>query len=291
MPQMPIPQISMTRALSTHAFVGHRLTTVWLDRVWDAGIPLVEIFCARQHLDYRNRAQIAELGYWFRDSELKLHSLHSPMYTDDVWGRSGPDAVVDITEPVKSKRLLLVDEIKRALDIAETIPYRYLIQHIGVKDAEFSERAVDAAFAALEEITLFARQRGVEVLIENTPNALSSAERLLLFFETTHLNLNVCFDTGHANMKEGVETAYRLLKSRVRSTHVHDNNGKEDSHLFPLTDGGTIDWPRTMQTLRSQPDQYPLVLELKEVPEMGHPVDAARRVFDQLEELKGADES
>ena len=101
--------MSMTRALSTHAFVGHRLTTVWLDRVWDAGIPLVEIFCARQHLDYRDKAQVNELGYWFRDSEIKLHSLHSPMYTDDVWGRSGPDAVVNITEPVKSKRLHWVD--------------------------------------------------------------------------------------------------------------------------------------------------------------------------------------
>ena len=54
-----MPQTNLTRALSTHAFVEHRLTTVWLDRVWQAGIPLVEIFCARQHLDYRNRAQVA----------------------------------------------------------------------------------------------------------------------------------------------------------------------------------------------------------------------------------------
>ena len=143
---------TMQRALSTHAFVAHRLTTVWLDRVWDAGIPLVEIFCARQHLDYRNRAQVAELGYWFRESPLQLHSLHAPMYTDEVWGRSGPDAVLDITEPVKAKRLQVVDEIKRALEIAETIPFRYLIQHIGVKDAEYSERATDSAFAALERM-------------------------------------------------------------------------------------------------------------------------------------------
>ena len=63
---------------------------MWLERIWHAGIPLVEIFCARQHLDYRDNAQIAELGHWFRDSDLKLHSLHSPMYNDDVWGRSGP---------------------------------------------------------------------------------------------------------------------------------------------------------------------------------------------------------
>src|SRR5262249_16645540 len=196
-------QKNMVHGLSTHLFANHRLTTVWLERIWHAGIPLVEIFCARQHLDYRNRAQISELGHWFRDSELKLHSLHSPMFSDDVWGRTGPDAVISITEPVKIKRKAMVDEIKRALEIAETVPFRFLIQHIGVADEEYDERKFDAAFTALEELSLFARQRGVEILLENTPNALSSAERLLLFLETTHLDLNFCIDVGHANMNEG----------------------------------------------------------------------------------------
>ncbi len=281
----------MQRALSTHLIVNHHLTAKWLDRIGDAGIPLVEIFCARQHLDYRDKAQVNELGYWFRDSELKLHSLHSPMYTDDVWGRSGPDAIVNITEPVKSKRLHWVDEIKRALEVAETIPFRYLIQHLCVSGEEFSERKVDAAFAALEEINLFARQRGVEVLLENTPNALSSAERLLYFLQVTHLELNVCLDLGHANMKEGVETAYKLLGPRIRSTHVHDNNGKEDSHLFPfLSEGGSIDWNRAMNSLRTMPDQYPLLLELREVPEMEKPLERVCEVFGRLENLKSGNE-
>src|ERR1035438_3561971 len=99
------------------------LTSALLGRIQQAGIPAVEIFCARQHLDYRDKAQIAELGHWFRDSDLKLHSLHSPMFSDEIWGRSGPHAVVTITEPVKGKRLQMVDEIKRALEISETIPF------------------------------------------------------------------------------------------------------------------------------------------------------------------------
>ena len=280
----------MQRALSTHLFANHHLTAVWLDRIWDAGIPFVEIFCARQHLDYRDKGQVSELGYWFRDSELKVHSVHAPMYTDDVWGRSGPDAVLSITEPVKNKRLRVVDEIKRALDIAEVIPFRYLIQHIGVAGEEFDERKVDAAFAALEELSLFARARGVEVLLENTPNALSSPEKLLYFFEATHLDLNVCFDLGHANMKEGVENAYRLLAPRIRSTHVHDNDGSADQHLFPFAEGGTIEWKRAMKVLRSAPDQYPLLLELREVPDLAKPLDRVREIFDRLENLKTEDE-
>jgi sugar phosphate isomerase/epimerase len=271
--------------------VNHRLTTVWLDRIWDAGIPLVEIFCARQHLDYYDKAQIVELGHWFRDSQLKVHALHAPMYNDDVWGRSGPQAVISITEREKSKRIRMVDEIKRALEIAEVVPFRYLIQHIGVSGEEFDEFKVDAAFSALEEITLFAQQRGVEVLLENTPNGLSSAEKLLMFFEITHMHLNVCWDVGHANMKGSVEGEYRLLKPRIRSTHLHDNDGKADSHLFPMMNGaGTVDWRRTMELLRSAPGQYPLLLELREVEGMEHPIQVAKSILEKLEALS-AEES
>jgi len=279
----------MQRALSTHLFANHRLTSVWLERVWHAGIPLVEIFCARQHLDYRDKAQINELGHWFRDAELKVHSLHSPMYNDDIWGRSGPNSVLTLTEPVKTKRLDVVGEIKRALEIAETVPFRYLIQHLGVAWEEYDERKVDYAFSALEEINLFARQRGVEVLLENTPNELAYAERLLMFLDVTHLNLNVCFDVGHAHMRGSVENEYRLLKARIRSTHVHDNNGTDDSHLFPGK--GSIDWTRTMDLLRSAEGQYPLLLELREVDEMPHPLDSARETFDYLEGLKSQNDS
>jgi sugar phosphate isomerase/epimerase len=270
----------MQLVLSTHLFVRHRLTSVWLERVWDAEFPAVEIFCARQHLDYRDKAQITELGHWFRDSQLKLHSLHSPMYTDDVWGRSGPHAVIDITEPAKGKRIGMVDEVKRAIEIAETIPFRYLIQHLGVSGQEFDERRLEAGFSSLEEIKVFAGQRGVEVLIENTPNDLSSAERLNAFLTETHLNLGYCFDTGHAHMTGRMREEFELMKPRVRSTHIHDNNGEEDQHLFPGQ--GTIDWSRAMQMLASAADQYPLLLELREVADMKHPIDEAKRVAGEL---------
>ena len=60
------------------------------------------------------------------------------------------------------------------------------------------------------------------------PTHLSSAERLIYFLGQTHLKLNFCLDVGHAHMNEGVEPAFGILKDRIRSTHVHDNNGKED---------------------------------------------------------------
>jgi sugar phosphate isomerase/epimerase len=276
----------MDRVVSTHVIVNHRLTSAWLDRVSRAGIPAVEIFCAPQHLDHRDKSQINELGHWFRDSELKLHSLHSPMYTDEVWGRSGPHTHINITDRNKADRIQWVGEIKRALEIAETIPFRYLIQHLGVSDQEFSEYSIEAGFSSLEELGVFARQRGVEILLENTPNELATAEHLQLFNSMTHLNLNYVFDTGHAHIGAGIEHEFEIMKPRIRSLHVHDNDGKADQHLFPGSEGGSIDWTATMELLRSCPGQYPLLLELREVSTMQFPLDEIARVFDQLETLQ-----
>jgi sugar phosphate isomerase/epimerase len=243
------------------------------------------VFCARQHLDYTNKTQVAELGHWFRDSEMKLHALHSPMYNDEIWGRSGPQSVITITDTVKGQRLKMVDQIKRAIEVAEVIPFKYLIQHIGVGGEEFDMRKFDAAFSALEELSLFARQRGVEILLENIPNELSSAERLLQFVQMTHIRVNFVFDTGHANMNEGVAAAFDVMKEKIRSTHIHDNDGKQDAHLFPfLAEGGTIDWKTTMSLFQGRAQQFPLVLELKEQPEFPNPLESVKEIFDRLEQ-------
>jgi sugar phosphate isomerase/epimerase len=210
------------------------------------------------------------------------------MYSDDVWGRSGPNSRINITEPIKSKRLLMLDEIKRALDIAEVIPFRYLVQHLGVAEEEYDEAKVESAFTALEEINLFARERGVEILLENTPNNLSSAERLVNFLAQTHLKLNFCLDVGHANLREGVSTAFTIMKGRIKSTHLHDNDGIGDTHLWPFfSEGGTIDWKNTMDLFRTQPGQFPLLLELREYPEFPLPqsLEIIKQIFEKLETL------
>ncbi len=274
----------MNTLLSTHLFVRHRLTTVWLDRVWNAGFPAVEIFCARQHFDYRDKAQINELRYWFRDAPLQLHSIHAPMYNDDVWGRSGPQAIVDITERSKAKRMAMVDEIKRALEVADVLPVKYMVQHLGVTGQEFDEFRLEAAFSSLEELKVFAGQRGVEILLENTPNDLSTARRLNYFLNETHLKLGYCFDIGHAHMTGRLEEEFELMKDRIRSTHIHDNNGEEDEHCFPQE--GTIDWKLGMKLLRSLSQAPSLVLELKEPEGMEHTVLEARKAAEKLNEIE-----
>lgn len=285
----------MDHSLSTHLLVQHRLTTVWLDRIQQLGIPQVEIFCARQHLDYHNKAQVAELAAWFADSPLKLLALHGPMHNDDRGGRTGPDSWVSITERVKSKRIVMVDEIKRALETVERIPCRYFVQHLGNPNEEFSEHALDAAFTALDELNLFARARGVEILLENIPNELSNGEKLNYFLGITHLKNGYCFDVGHAHLfatatGTPLVNEFDLMRDRIRHTHVHGNNGVDDKHRFPfLNADDTVDWRAVMQRFRANQDKFALNLELKEQPDIAQPLEGAREVLERLEEVRTDD--
>ena len=261
--------LSMQHVLSTHLFINHRLTVAQLDKIQHAGIPAVEIFCARQHLDYRDQAPRSP--NWATGFATRICScirIHAPMYNDDFWGRSGPHSVITITEPVKGKRLEMVDEIKRALEIAETIPFKYLVQHLGVSGEEFSERAVDAAFSALEQISLFARQRGVEVLLENIPNALSTRRAPDAFSGTDAPGFELRLRRGPRHIGRGRGGGVRHHEG-AHPLHARPRQRRQDDkHLFPLTgEGGTIDWKKTMDLLRTRADQYPLLLELKEAPE------------------------
>jgi len=160
-----------------------------------------------------------------------------------------------------------------------------MVQHLGVSGEPFDEKNLDAGFNSLEELSNFGRQRGVQILLENIPNGLSSAERLMHFLEVTHLDLGFVFDVGHANLGPGIENEFEIMKQRIRSTHIHDNDGKQDKHLFPLLgEGGTIDWKKAMALLQSRQDQYPLLLELREVPDMPNALDRVNEVFDRLED-------
>jgi sugar phosphate isomerase/epimerase len=251
----------MDFALSTHMFVAERLSSHILDQILNAGFQKIEIFAARQHLDYVDKNHVRDVAQWFSDHGLELHSLHAPLYSDADWGRSGGWGV-SVAHLERRMRIDSMEEIKRAIAVAEQLPFRYLILHLGVPDEEYDVRKFDAAFTSIEHLRIFAKSRGVQILLENTPNELSTPERLLQFIHYTRMeDLRICFDTGHAHMTGDVVPAFQALKDRIVTTHVHDNRREKDEHLLPF-DGG-IDWGRTIREFRTVDGQFPVLFELR----------------------------
>jgi sugar phosphate isomerase/epimerase len=274
----------MEFGLSTHYFVNERLTGHLLDKIPAAGITQIEIFAARQHLDYHDPNHIRDVAQWFQDHELKLHSLHAPLYADFDWGRSG-GAPISVTHLERRHRIDSMEEIKRAMDVADRLPFKYLILHLGLPEEEYQIEKYDAALTSLEHLKIYAKERGAQILLENIPNELTTPERLLQFIQYTRMDdMRICFDTGHAHMGSGVQPAFQALKERIVSTHVHDNNRDKDAHLLPFQGG--IDWEATVRDFHSVDGQFPILFELRNYGPKAPSLAGVREVMERMQAIR-----
>jgi sugar phosphate isomerase/epimerase len=250
----------MLRVLSTHLFLNHRLHPGLLELADRSGAQAVEIFAARQHFDYTSREEVTELAEWFRSNALQPFSMHAPLYADPEMGRAG-GLGVNVLHPDKAHRIDAMDEVKRALEAAEHIPFRNLVVHLGERDDAWSQRTIEFALTALEHLGAFARPLGVRLLVENLLSEATTPEHLVLILEMGHLaNVGVCLDLGHAHITVGTAEAIATLGERIASVHVHDNHGLKDEHLWP--GDGTIDWPATVKGLKALASSPATVLEI-----------------------------
>ena len=250
----------MQRVLSTHLFLNQRLHPGLLELAGRAGAQGVELFAARQHFDYASREHVDELAGWFASNALAPFSMHAPMFPDREMGRAGAPAV-NVLHPEKARRIDSMDEIKRALEVAERIPFKNLVLHLGEREDRWSPRTMEYAETALEHLGAFARPLGVRLLVENLLSEATTPEHLMNILQMGHLpNVGVCLDMGHAHINQSVAEAIGTLGDRVLSVHVHDNHGTKDEHLWP--GDGTIDWPAAAKALNALAAPPAAVLEI-----------------------------
>jgi len=243
--------MSMRFGVSTHLFHDVRLQREHLAQIAAHGFEAVELFATRSHFDYHDDDAIARLADWLTDTGLTLSSVHAPITASfakgDQWEPTFSNAVKQ-----SGAREAAVNETGLALRLAERIPFEVLVVHLGTPTAR--EAAGDnhraSAVRSLEEICSLAEPRGVKVAVEVVPNKLSDAASLasLLERDLDVRHAGICFDFGHAHLMGDVVDAIEAAAEHIIATHVHDNRGREDSHLVP--GAGTIDWNAALITMQ-----------------------------------------
>jgi sugar phosphate isomerase/epimerase len=252
--------VAKLRVLSTHLFLNQRLHPGLLEFSARSGAQAVELFAARQHFDYTSREHVAELAAWFRSNPLIPWSMHAPLFPDREMGRAGAPAV-NLLHPEKARRIDAMDEIRRALETADSIPFQNLIVHLGERDDEWSPRTIEYAITALEHLGAFARPLGVRLLVENLTSDPTTPQHLVEILALGRLDaIGICLDLGHAHLSVGIPQAIAASGPRIVQVHAHDNHGLKDEHLFP--GDGAIDWPSTAAALNALPAPPAVVLEL-----------------------------
>jgi sugar phosphate isomerase/epimerase len=273
----------MLRVLSTHLFLTQRLHPGLLELAARSGAQAVEIFAARQHFDYASREHVTELASWFRSNPLKPFSMHAPLFPDREMGRAGAPAV-NVLHPEKARRIEAMDEIKRALEAAELIPFSNMVLHLGEREDGWSQRSIEYAITALEHLGAFAHPLGVRLLVENLTSEPTTPEHLITILNLGHLtSVGICLDLGHAHITVGISQAIATLGSRIATVHVHDNHAVKDEHLWP--GDGTIDWAEAGAALKALPAAPASVLEIHyglgvDLAGLGAKIEPAFALFD-----------
>lgn len=237
--------------VSTHLYHDVRLERDHLVEIAAHGFECIEVFATRSHFDYHDGAAVRALAEWLDDTRLTLHSLHAPItssYTNGQWGD-----VFSTASPDEERRRKTLTEAEAALAVAQTVPFRALVVHLGVPDsmAEGSrDNARESARRSIEALFEMTERAGVRLALEVIPNPLSTPEALVALIEhdLDGLNVGICMDVGHAHIMGDLGDAIECCSGHIVTTHLHDNKKRADDHLTPGE--GNIDWPATLMELQ-----------------------------------------
>lgn len=281
----------MQPGLSTHIFFDQRLHPGHLDILHAAGARTIEVFAARHHFDYTALQPVREVASWFRSNDVRA-VLHQPIYLADhgraalafdvePWSRHvAPN--LDLISRDKNHRISAMDEVKRALECAEQVPFAAAVLHLGLRDSIWNDATIEYALTAIEHLKAFAGPLGLQLLLENLLNEVATPEHLLYILRTGHFDkVGVCLDLGHLHLVQpleapadaGLAEAMAVLGNRIAQLHIHDNRGAfapshprsdstdfKDEHLWPGE--GAMQWDTIGELMLSLPDAVPAVLEI-----------------------------
>ena len=300
----------MLPGISSQLFYPERLTPKHLDALASSGASVLELFAARFHFDYTDRQLLREIAAWFRSSNVRP-TLHAPLTADSFFSRHA-SASLNLVAQEKSRRIEAMEEIKRALESAESIPFSTCVLHLGLDGDLWSDYALEYAITAIEHLKAFAGPLGVQLLLENLRNEVATPSHLLDILRIGHFDSTaICLDLGHAHLAAPVDASgsfasiFKLLGTRIAELHLHDNHGatgspspgKPDEHLWPASGSerpariacGTIPWAEVYHLIETLPADTPGILEIadsqSDSPDMA--AQLAREVFSHQQRLLG----
>ncbi len=279
--------------VSTHLFHEQPLERAHLVEIAARGFDSIELFATRSHFDYHDEHAIHALKEWLSDTSLELNSVHAPI--TDVFASGRCQRTFSTATRDADARKATLHEMAAALNIARIVPFKHLVDHLGVPVAPKSEGAFpavskddnnrEAAIRSIEEIHGLAEAVGVKVALEVMGNALSTPSDLIEIIERSFegTDVGICMDVGHAHLlgdaPEAVETASEYLVT----THIHDNRRQHDDHLVPFQ--GNINWASTVMAFEKIGYDGVLMYEVRNAESATAVLDKAVTARKRLEDL------
>jgi sugar phosphate isomerase/epimerase len=193
------------------------------------------------------------------DRGLLVHSAHG------CWGGQAIKASrVDLGSTDTSTHRESIEDLERCVDWLAAAGGTCLVVHPGGLSFPADQAARRESLArGLLELADHARGSGVIICVENMPPGVFPGSRMAELFdllrELAVPGLALALDTGHAHISAELGTETLAAGSLLATTHVHDNDGRSDSHEPPGR--GTIDWNGWAVALDQIDYRGPIMLE------------------------------
>jgi sugar phosphate isomerase/epimerase len=182
--------------------------------------------------DYKNEKDMRALIKACRLSGIRINTVHAPF---------GPEYdISSLDDKVHEKG---VDGLLESIEFANIVECNKIIVHSSYRLNDDRKKRLDRAKGVLKELAVVAKESNILIAIENLPpNYIGNTfqELLSIINHIDSPSASICFDCGHANMLGEFTEYTKQLLPYASVTHIHDNDGTEDSHLFPGL--GNINW-------------------------------------------------
>jgi sugar phosphate isomerase/epimerase len=167
-----------------------------------------------------------------------------PLKIDSIHGHFGDD--LDPSSEDESVRRATVETYRREADFCREVGGELVVVHPSPPSDKAGD--LEVRYGQLRrtfvELIRIGEQAGVRFAFENMPPyhpvGHDVARLVREVASMNHPNIVFLLDTGHAHMSGGLPAAIHAAGKHIGYTHVHDNDGKNDTHLLPYR--GTISW-------------------------------------------------
>ena len=186
------------------------------------------------------RGRVGDLG-------LKIHSAHG------CWGGQSIRAQrVDLGNLDPRTWTESVEDLRRCVDWLQEAGGSCLVVHPGgLSNADEVVSRREALTRGLSLLAEHAVGTGVTICVENMPPGVFPGSKMIDLRDIVDTidrpEIALALDTGHARISASVSSETLAAGGRLRTTHVHDNDGRQDTHLPPGS--GTIDWAEWIRAL------------------------------------------
>ncbi|MFM1801288.1 MAG: hypothetical protein RJA81_640 [Planctomycetota bacterium] len=194
-----------------------------------------------------------------QDHGLKVWSVHGP------WGGQSIEALrVDLSDTDPIRRRESMSDLLWAMDWSAELGASVVVVHPGglSQPEDLAERSAVLS-ENLQTLADEALARSLKLGLENMPKGVypgsSMADLYQIVKHLNHAALGLVLDTGHAQLSQTIRSETAAASELLFSTHLHDNNGKSDSHLIPGE--GVVDWQEFHKAIDEIGYNGPFILE------------------------------